>query len=421
MGRRSGGSNKSKPGNKKQSTEPNSSANTHDDSIEEDLLESLMFKPMPPNKRNELNLIVKKLLNLSSNFVADEPTSAPKLRQELDEIFDLVTKIIALEEQFNMSRKLRSSRKPYLKTLIDWLESHGAKLDGVEPEDYGQNAGFGLRATKDLSKGDLVISIPRRCFMSTETARDSTISTLIEKDPMLKSMPNVALALHLLIEKNSPASFWEPYINVLPNYYSTVLYFSPADFDELKGSPAYEDALRQFKYVARQYAYFYGKFQTTMLRDYFTFEDYRWAVSTVMTRQNQVPCKSDVNKTGFISIEELSAANQSRVVQEKFAKIGLTFEEAKSIFGLLDYEGTGLVELNRFVGSCRELVGGAKRRDIAQVEVTVGAPGTSMESKQSGIKRTSPTDLTSLLQCSVDPDGDILDVLTMMDEGPAEW
>ena len=42
------------------------------------------------------------------------------------------------------------------------------------------------------------------------------------------------------------------------------------------GSPAYEDALRQFKYVARQYAYFYGKFQTTMLRDYFTFEDYRY-------------------------------------------------------------------------------------------------------------------------------------------------
>ena len=107
MGRRSGGSNKSKPGNKNQSTEPNSSANTHDDSIEEDLLESLMFKPMPPNKRNELNLIVKKLLNLASNFVADEPTSAPKLRQELDEIFDLVTKIIVLEEQFNMSRKLR--------------------------------------------------------------------------------------------------------------------------------------------------------------------------------------------------------------------------------------------------------------------------------------------------------------------------
>ena len=33
-----------------------------------------------------------------------------------------------------------------------------------------------------------------------------------------------------------------------------------------------------------------------MLKDYFTFDDYRWAVSTVMTRQNQVPVK-DLSKT----------------------------------------------------------------------------------------------------------------------------
>ena len=59
-------------------------------------------------------------------------------------------------------------------------------------------------------------------------------------------------------------------------------------FQELRGSPALEDALKQFKYVSRQYAYFYRKFQSMILRDYFTFDEYRWAVSTVMTRQNQV-------------------------------------------------------------------------------------------------------------------------------------
>lgn len=57
---------------------------------------------------------------------------------------------------------------------------------------------------------------------------------------------------------------------------------------ELRGSVAFEDALKQFKYIARQYAYFYKKFQAMILRDYFTFDEYRWAVSTVMTRQNQV-------------------------------------------------------------------------------------------------------------------------------------
>lgn len=124
--------------------------------------------------------------------------------------------------------------------------------------------------------------------MSGETARDSILGNLIDKDPMLQRMPNVALALHLLIEKNSPVSHWEPYINVLPATYNTVLYFSLDQLKLLKGSPAMEDAIRQYKYVARQYAYFYRKFQNTVIRDYFTFDDYRWAVSTVMTRQNQV-------------------------------------------------------------------------------------------------------------------------------------
>ena len=125
-------------------------------------------------------------------------------------------------------------------------------------------------------------------MMSVDTARDSEIGRLVSQDPMLKTMSNVTLALHLLLEKTSPASFWEPYINTLPHEYSTVLYFGKEDFDALRGSPAYEDALKQYKFVARQYAYFYRKFQTTILKDYFTYDEYRWAVSTVMTRQNQV-------------------------------------------------------------------------------------------------------------------------------------
>ena len=73
----------------KQNAETNKSHVT-DSSNVEDELDSLLFKPMPPNKRNELNSIVEKLLNISSNYVSDEPTSTTKLRQEFGEIFDLV-------------------------------------------------------------------------------------------------------------------------------------------------------------------------------------------------------------------------------------------------------------------------------------------------------------------------------------------
>ena len=106
MGRRSGGSNKTRSGTKKQNAEPNAGVNG-DNLIDGDGLESLLFKPMPPNKRNELNSIVEKLLNITSNYVADEPTSTAKLRQEMDNIFEMVQKVMKIEEQFNMSRKLR--------------------------------------------------------------------------------------------------------------------------------------------------------------------------------------------------------------------------------------------------------------------------------------------------------------------------
>jgi len=82
--------------------------------------------------------------------------------------------------------------------------------------------------------------------------------------------------------------------------------------------------------------------------------------------------RSDTNRTGEISLEELRASYQSDIVREKFDRIGLTFEEVQEIFKLLDADRRGRIEIKRFANSCRELVGGAKRRDIAQVEVTVG-------------------------------------------------
>ena len=73
-------------------------------------------------------------------------------------------------------------------------------------------------------------------MMSVETAKSSSIGTLIERDPLLQTMPNVVLAIHLLIERNSPASIWEPYINILPHTYTTVLYFTPTQLEGLKGN-----------------------------------------------------------------------------------------------------------------------------------------------------------------------------------------
>lgn len=82
--------------------------------------------------------------------------------------------------------------------------------------------------------------------------------------------------------------------------------------------------------------------------------------------------RSDSKRSGLISLEELRAANQSVIVQKKFESIVLQFEEVEHVFTLLDVDRSGKIELLRFENACRELVGGGKRRDIAQVEVNMG-------------------------------------------------
>lgn len=52
-------------------------------------------------------------------------------------------------------------------------------------------------------------------------------------------MPNIILALFLLVEKFKDSSFWEPYIKALPSSYTTVMYFTPQQLEALKGSPIY--------------------------------------------------------------------------------------------------------------------------------------------------------------------------------------
>jgi len=270
-----------------------------------------LFKTLPPIKRAELTKVVEKLFKVSSNF-ASEPTTPAKQWEEFQEIATLVEKVQQIESGYSMCRQL-PDRKNAIKPFQAWLTDLGAVIKKVEVSDFGDQ-GLGLRVTEDIAEGEEVIRIPEKAMMSVETARTSSIGFLVERDPLLKTMPNVVLSIHLLVEKNSPASIWEPYINILPHTYNTVLYFTPKQLEGLRGSPALEDALKQYKFVARQYAYFYKLFSNNMLKDYMTFDEYRWAVSTVMTRQNLLPKQgADKEINTLIPFWDLANHDQGKV------------------------------------------------------------------------------------------------------------
>ncbi|XP_063976691.1 actin-histidine N-methyltransferase [Diachasmimorpha longicaudata] len=239
--------------------------------------------------RREVNQHCERLLRLCS-----DPTYTTRLWESYLEIFSILEKIKRLEEMKTTSTTPRASA---IQQFVEWLQSHGAKIEGVSITEF---AGFdlGIRADKDYHANELVLEIPREVIFSVETAAPELSS--IMSDPIIQNMPQVALAIALLVEKHKDSSKWKPYLHMLPTSYRTVLYMSTNDMAELKGSPTLEAALKQCRNIARQYSYFNQMFQSSgnsnevsqILKDVFTYEEYCWAVSTVMTRQNIIPSRN---------------------------------------------------------------------------------------------------------------------------------
>ncbi|VDM32897.1 unnamed protein product [Hydatigera taeniaeformis] len=127
--------------------------------------------------------------------------------------------------------------------------------------EYGET-GFGVRADESIEKNKSLLHVPLKYALSV-----SNVSA-----PLLS----------------------------LPNTYSTVAYFSDTDFAILDGFPAADAALKTYRNICRQYAYFYLLFERAKPVDSlpaymkpFCFEDYQWAISTVMSRNNALPIKGD--------------------------------------------------------------------------------------------------------------------------------
>ncbi|XP_023603650.1 histone-lysine N-methyltransferase setd3 isoform X6 [Myotis lucifugus] len=177
---------------------------------------------------------------------------------------------------------------------MKWASENGASVEGFEMVNFKEE-GFGLRATRDIKAEELFLWVPRKLLMTVESAKNSVLGPLYSQDRILQAMGNITLAFHLLCERADPNSFWQPYIQTLPSEYDTPLYFEEDEVRSLQSTQAVHDVFSQYKNTARQYAYFYKVIQThphankLPLKDSFTYEDYRWAVSSVMTRQNQIP------------------------------------------------------------------------------------------------------------------------------------
>uniref|UniRef100_A0A9J8BIH7 protein-histidine N-methyltransferase n=1 Tax=Cyprinus carpio carpio TaxID=630221 RepID=A0A9J8BIH7_CYPCA len=237
----------------------------------------------------------KEMMNLISELLQKCSSTAPSPGKEWEEYIQiraLVEKI--RKKQKGMSVSFEGTREEFFSELMAWATECGASCDCFEISNFADE-GYGLKAIRDIKAEELFLWVPRKMLMTVESAKNSVLGPLYSQDRILQAMGNVTLAIHLLCERANPSSPWLPYIKTLPADYDTPLYFEEDEVRHLLATQAIQDVLSQYKNTARQYAYFYKVIHThpnaskLPLKDAFTFDDYRWAVSSVMTRQNQIP------------------------------------------------------------------------------------------------------------------------------------
>lgn len=238
-------------------------------------------RKLPVLKRIELNQLIDQLLQLGYN----PTTSLPEQWAQYVEIQSVLARIQSIESELKVKMSGgggRGRRTAYIDSFTEWAHSNGASFNGIRIAEFPQYE-LGLVAERQFAKGDLFITVPKEMVMSLDNV-SASLAPMMAQLPMIESMLNVKLAFSLLVERLNPNSFWRPYIDILPDRYSTVMSFSVADMQELKGSSALSSALSQCKNIARQYAFINKFIQSVkeeqsdpvlnMLKDKFTYDLY---------------------------------------------------------------------------------------------------------------------------------------------------
>uniref|UniRef100_A0A8B9GKH5 protein-histidine N-methyltransferase n=1 Tax=Astyanax mexicanus TaxID=7994 RepID=A0A8B9GKH5_ASTMX len=199
--------------------------------------------------------------------------SAGKEWEEYVQIRALVEKI--RKKQKGVSVVFEGSREDYFPELMSWAAECGASCDGFEISSFADE-GYGLKATRDIKAEELFLWIPRKMLMTVESAKNSVLGEFGRiADPEFNLKPHneipltdlcvcvcVCFSLFLPSIPHFSTSF-PPFVSPFSSPLSSLLVtFDPQTHPNASKLP---------------------------LKDAFTFDDYRWAVSSVMTRQNQIP------------------------------------------------------------------------------------------------------------------------------------
>ncbi|XP_056903872.1 SET domain-containing protein 4 [Takifugu flavidus] len=180
-----------------------------------------------------------------------------------------------------------SHQQQYVR-LMRFLHQRGFSTTLLHPAAFA-DTGRGLQVLKNVKPGDMLISLPESCLLTTSTVLNSYLGSFIKSwKPHLS--PLLALCVFLVCERHrGEASDWFPYIDVLPKSYTCPAYFT----DEVMAllPPSVQRKAREQREAVLEIhssnKAFFRSLQPVLTQpaeDVLTYEALRWAWCSVNTR-----------------------------------------------------------------------------------------------------------------------------------------
>ncbi|XP_076799281.1 SET domain-containing protein 4 isoform X2 [Arvicanthis niloticus] len=198
------------------------------------------------------------------------------------------TERVRRQRRSSGSRGVNESYRSEFIELRKWLKERKFEDTGLVPASF-PGTGRGLMSKASLQEGQVIISLPESCLLTTDTVIRSSIGPYIKKWKPPVS-PVLALCTFLVSEKHAGSqSLWKSYLNILPKSYTCPVCLEPEVIDLLPG-PLKVKAEEQRARVQDLFASSRGFFSTLQplfaesVDSVFSYRAFLWAWCTVNTR-----------------------------------------------------------------------------------------------------------------------------------------
>ncbi|KAI9519623.1 hypothetical protein NQZ68_026828 [Dissostichus eleginoides] len=192
------------------------------------------------------------------------------------------------KKQESITQSVSLSHQQQYVRLKKFLHQRGFTSTLLQPALF-TDTGRGLQALKTIKSGELIISLPESCLLTTSTVLNSYLGPYI-KSWRPRISPLLALCVFLVCERHrGEASDWFPYIDVLPKTYTCPAYFSD-DVMAVLPTSVQRKALDQREEVRGIHSSHLSLFRSLQpilsqpVEEVLTYEALRWAWCSVNTR-----------------------------------------------------------------------------------------------------------------------------------------